>query len=76
MACTDKCPTVRGRAAHCGACHSSFAGVSLFDDHRKGGRCNAPGSLGMRQDARGRWHSGERREWPVRPPQLATDART
>lgn len=40
MVCTAECHTPRGRQAHCGACHKTFAGLSVFDQHRKGGRCN------------------------------------
>jgi len=50
MSCTDTCRRPTGtRHAHCGACHETFNGVTLFDDHRKGGRCNDPASMGMRK---------------------------
>lgn len=61
---------------HCGACHLTFSGLGAFDKHRRGahdgGRhCVDPATdvelteKGKRkalwwQDARGRWHEGER----------------
>lgn len=48
MTCTDKCPKLREtRASHCSVCHLTFVGVSYFDDHRKGGTCSRPESLGL-----------------------------
>jgi hypothetical protein len=36
-----------GRTAHCPTCHETFSGVSVFDQHRVGGRCAPPAELGM-----------------------------
>lgn len=52
------CPATWGgtRAAHCGGCHRTFAGVGLFDLHRTAdGRCLHP------DDVRGR--DGKPRLW-------------
>lgn len=47
MTCTDRCPDLtgtRGRS-HCGCCHHTFSGPSVFDDHRRAGSCVLPGRL-------------------------------
>nr|WP_243407568.1 hypothetical protein [Frankia canadensis] len=42
-------------AAHCRACHATFAGTtSGFDAHRVNGRCEPPPRVGLRED-RGYW---------------------
>lgn len=56
MSCTGDCRRATGkRHAHCGSCHQTFAGVTLFDDHRKGGMCADPLMIGMRK-RNGVWH--------------------
>lgn len=35
------------RTSHCSTCHATFSGVSLFDQHRQGGHCVSPQSLGL-----------------------------
>jgi hypothetical protein len=32
-------------ACHCASCHRTFTGVTAFDLHRTGGRCNDPETL-------------------------------
>lgn len=33
--------------AHCAACHSTFGGVTSFDQHRRDGECVHPTELGL-----------------------------
>ncbi|MFK4760324.1 hypothetical protein ACI3KS_05250 [Microbacterium sp. ZW T5_45] len=33
------------RTGHCSGCHQTFEGVTLFDQHRRGGVCADPRSL-------------------------------
>lgn len=33
--------------SHCGGCHQTFTGMSAFERHRKGLRCNDPASVGL-----------------------------
>jgi hypothetical protein len=58
MSCTSECRKPSGRMAHCGACHRTFGGITGFDRHRKGGVCNEPTSVGLR-DASGIWRDAE-----------------
>lgn len=39
-----RCPAVWTGTSicHCGACHRTFSGIKLFDNHRRGGRCTDP----------------------------------
>jgi hypothetical protein len=37
------------RAAHCSACHETFAGVGAFDLHRRGSRCIKPAEVTNRK---------------------------
>lgn len=45
--CSDSCRRPSPSQAHCGACHTTFGGVSGFDRHRRGGECLAPAGLGF-----------------------------
>jgi hypothetical protein len=36
---------------HCGACHHTFSGISLFDLHRRGSVCADPSELLVGGDA-------------------------
>lgn len=33
--------------SHCGACHTTFTGVSTFDQHRVNGQCSEPERVGL-----------------------------
>lgn len=33
---------------HCGACHRTFSGLTLFDAHRRGGKCADPAGVDLR----------------------------
>lgn len=33
--------------SHCGACHELFSGLSAFERHRRGMRCNPPHEIGL-----------------------------
>ena len=46
MSCGSVCVTPSPAQAHCGACHETFGGVSLFDRHRREGVCLRPMALG------------------------------
>lgn len=49
--------TARG-AAHCGACHATFGGLTGFDRHRRRGACLDEATLvaaGLTRDGRGTW---------------------
>lgn len=58
MSCTKDCRKPSGRMAHCGACHRTFGGITGFDDHRKGGRCNDPVEVNMHERS-GVWRSND-----------------
>lgn len=49
MSCRPACRRPTGRQAHCGACHRTFGGVTGFDDHRRGGQCLDPASIGLEE---------------------------
>jgi hypothetical protein len=66
MTCTPACVPPTPSQAHCGTCHYTFSGVSLFDAHRIGGTCHHPrqvptsgkadaGYVPVRLDHRGVW---------------------
>lgn len=66
MSCKPECPEPRGAQCHCGACHQTFSGLGLFDQHqdvnytqRPAVRCYAPRYLGLVQNAEGVWHTRE-----------------
>ena len=33
--------------SHCGGCHETFTGLTAFERHRKGLRCNPPTEVGL-----------------------------
>ncbi|MEU4133626.1 FDXHR family putative zinc-binding protein [Streptomyces wuyuanensis] len=33
--------------SHCGGCHETFTGLTAFERHRKGLRCNPPAEVGL-----------------------------
>jgi hypothetical protein len=33
------------RTTHCGGCHATFGGLTVFDRHRRDGRCLNPAQL-------------------------------
>lgn len=33
--------------SHCGGCDQTFTGLTAFERHRKGMRCNPPGDVGL-----------------------------
>lgn len=47
MSCNADCHKPHFRQAHCTVCHLTFTGVSNFDDHRVGGECRSPQSIGL-----------------------------
>lgn len=47
MSCTLACHNPTPSQAHCGVCHVTFGGPSLFVRHRRGGACVDPTELGM-----------------------------
>lgn len=51
MACTPDCHKPTPAQAHCGVCHHTFAGPTVFDKHRKAGVCLHPSrvTLGMHE---------------------------
>jgi hypothetical protein len=49
MACNPQCRKVSSRQGHCSVCHRTFAGVTAFDLHRRGGQCAKPEDIGMIQ---------------------------
>lgn len=51
MACTNGCVKPTPSQAHCGACHHTFSGVTLFDQHRKGGVCHHPTAIPGAKDS-------------------------
>jgi hypothetical protein len=53
VTCTSTCRKPNGRQAHCGACHHTWAGVTGFDEHRRGDRCLSPAEIGHTTDAHG-----------------------
>jgi hypothetical protein len=60
------CAAVRGSECHCGACHRTFTGLTLFEAHqdRRYGEnppivCRDPASQGLAQDDRGSWGTAE-----------------
>lgn len=67
MTCRPLCVPPTPTQAHCGTCHHTFSGVSLFDAHRIGGVCHHPpsgiptsgkpgaGYIPVRLDPRGVW---------------------
>ena len=51
--------TQRGeRTSHCGGCHETFGALSIFDKHRRDGRCLPPAE-GLVQDGEGVWCTTE-----------------
>jgi hypothetical protein len=62
----DCCENVRGSECHCGACHRTFTGLTLFDAHqdvdytrRPAVVCRDPASQGLAQSPRGAWGTPE-----------------
>ena len=60
------CEQVRGSECHCGECHQTFTGLTLFDAHqdidytrRPAIHCEPPVALGLVQDGRGTWGTAE-----------------
>lgn len=49
MTCQPACRRPTGRQAHCGACHRTFGGVTGFDEHRRGGQCSDPATIGLEE---------------------------
>lgn len=60
MTCNKTCNDPKPAQAHCGVCHVTFSGVTLFDEHRsipvieegkkklrKSGKCRAPQVMGL-----------------------------
>lgn len=47
-------------ACHCSGCHVTFSGLTLFDAHRRGGRCHDPAAMTYRGEPLvhrdGIWH--------------------
>lgn len=37
---------------HCSGCHETFAGITAFDAHRRGGQCLPPMTCGLRLNDR------------------------
>lgn len=50
-----------GAWSHCTVCHSTFAGRSMFDDHRYDGWCIDPEALGLTREG-GLWATPEGHE--------------
>lgn len=63
MACNSECRRARGRQAHCGACHKTFAGLRVFDDHRKGGACVELTGVSEKDGIWGTWGSSAGVPW-------------
>lgn len=72
MSCSNECRKPRGRQAHCGAegCHRTFTGVSTFDQHRVGGKCDMETPARVRRSRMtekdgiwGFWGTSAGREW-------------
>lgn len=42
---------------HCSKCHITWGGLTSFDQHRKGKKCQTPQSLGLTDNGRGVWVS-------------------
>jgi hypothetical protein len=53
MTCNGTCTQPTPSQAHCGACHTTFGGVSGFDRHRRDGQCLTPAEIGYTDDGRG-----------------------
>lgn len=51
--CLTDCIKPSPSQAHCGACHTTFGGVSGFDRHRRDGQCLTPDAIGYTPDTRG-----------------------
>lgn len=65
MACTSECRAARGRQSHCGSCHKTFSGLTVFDDHRKDGACVDIG-LTEKNGIWGNWGTRQRQDhWRV-----------
>ena len=63
MACTSTCVRPTPHQAHCGVCHETFGGVSLFDAHRSRGECIRPPVLGYQRNDRGVWRTPSDGSW-------------
>lgn len=70
MTCTTTCVQPSPSQAHCSVCHTTFAGPTLFDAHRRGEvderHCVRPEQmtdrgLPLKLDERGVWRSGTTR---------------
>src|SRR5215469_12294033 len=66
MVMTDCCADVRGSECHCGACHQTFTGLTLFEAHQDVNynrapviKCGDPRAQGLAQDDRGTWGTPE-----------------
>jgi hypothetical protein len=57
MPCTTECVAPTPAQCHCGACHETFSGITLFDRHRRDGKCLLiPADMPMRlKEVRGVW---------------------
>lgn len=42
---------------HCTVCHTTFSGLTYFDQHRKNDKCVSPESLGLHDNGKGVWVS-------------------
>jgi hypothetical protein len=54
------------RACHCAACHCTFSGVSAFDRHQRGGRCQHPAVVAL-DERDGVWRFPGPSESPWKP---------
>ena len=74
MSCTPACHNPTPSQAHCGACHRTLGSVTDFDQHRRGGQCAHPATLGL-VEARQVWASPERHASAIRKAEMFTKVR-
>lgn len=51
-----------GRDHQCSGCWRVFVGLSAFDRHHRGFRCNEPSEIGLVLDHTGRWQRANSQE--------------
>lgn len=70
MPCTSECVAPTPAQCHCGACHETFSGITLFDRHRRDGKCLPISAIALQlRQVRGVWRFADQRPgFPRQPP--------
>lgn len=63
MTCNSECRRPTGRMCHCGACHKTFVGITVFDEHRRGGQCVMNPDWTEKNEVWGNWGSNNNAWW-------------